>query len=406
MNRNPGFQWGLDLEDMHDDAACPRGDERTAARRRRDVHGKPRPAARVGGMHCRRNKRWTWGHGGAARVTNLQAFARLAAVICAFTSSAAFAVQIQDLTLLTVADPGNPGNPSSPGTFGSVAYTFQISANETTNAQYAAFLNAADPTGAQPNGIYNSQMGSNSLGGINFDSGAASGSKYSVKSGFASRPVNFVSWTSAARFVNFYTTNGVTTETGSYDMSNLAAGRLPTAQYVLPSLNEYYKASFYTGSGSTYTLYQTNSNSTPTASGAGTATPNTANFGGAAASPASTGPLDVGSFTGTTSHYGLFDALGNVTEYTDRLNPTGTGATRVGGNWNMPSTDLSLVNATAEYISFGGLSANQNNLGFRIAAVPEPDTIFMAVMGGVTMLGVGWTRRRKSARRVVGVAAG
>ncbi|NCX98497.1 MAG: hypothetical protein EBX35_07960, partial [Planctomycetia bacterium] len=30
---------------------------------------------RVGGMHCRRNKRWTWGSGRGARMLNTRAFA-------------------------------------------------------------------------------------------------------------------------------------------------------------------------------------------------------------------------------------------------------------------------------------------------------------------------------------------
>ena len=37
------------------------------------------------------------------------------------------------------------------GTFGAVDYVYRISKHEVTNAQYTEFLNAVDPTGANPN---------------------------------------------------------------------------------------------------------------------------------------------------------------------------------------------------------------------------------------------------------------
>lgn len=391
MSNKNGFQCGIDLgNDEHDVAFTTRDEGRMAPRSGRDVRRKPRPAARVGGMHCRRSKRWTWGHGQAARLSDVMAFARCLACVVALASSAAMA---DEFTWVTVGNPGNPGNPGN-NNFGAVAYSYQISALETTNAQYTAFLNEADPTGLNARLLYNVVMGSDVNGGIT--NTGTSGAVYAVKPGFANVPVNFVSWHSAARFVNWLTTGGTSTETGSYDLANLGAGRLASAIYVLPSFDEYYKAAFYTGSGSTYTLYQTNSDTTPTASGVGSASGNTAIYGGAAAAPPATGPIAVGSFANSKSFFGLLDALGNVTEYTDNLNGTGTQATRVGGNWNMDSSLLASVNANAAP-GFGPLNTANSTTGFRVAMVPEPGAISLAIMGGLALLGAGTVKRWRKA---------
>ena len=117
---------------------------------------------------------------------------------------------------------GNAGNAADPLTgYGSVSYTYNIGKYEVTNAQYAEFLNAADPAGANPNGIYNSNMGSAPLGGIAFNSGATNGSKYSLRSNMANKPVVFVTWYDSARFTNWLH-NGQgsgSTETGAYTLT-------------------------------------------------------------------------------------------------------------------------------------------------------------------------------------------
>jgi hypothetical protein len=104
---------------------------------------------------------------------------------------------------------------------GAVDHIYNIGKYEVTNAQYAAFLNAVDPAGANANGIYNGNMGSNIRGGITYTSGAASGSKYTVRANMGNKPVNYVSWYDAARFTNWMG-NGQgagSTETGSYTLT-------------------------------------------------------------------------------------------------------------------------------------------------------------------------------------------
>ena len=100
---------------------------------------------------------------------------------------------------------------------------------EFTNAQYADFLNAVDPSGTNPNSVYNANMGTDARGGISFTTGAACGSKYAVKSNMGDKPVNFVSWFDAARVANWLQ-NGQgsgDTETGAYTLGGATSGNAP-----------------------------------------------------------------------------------------------------------------------------------------------------------------------------------
>ena len=104
--------------------------------------------------------------------------------------------------------------------YGSVAYTYRISKHEVTNDQYTEFLNAVDSNGVNPNSVYNRSMRSEVRGGISFNNGGASGSKYSSKANMGNKPVNFVSFLDAMRFVNWLKngqpTDGSGTESGVY----------------------------------------------------------------------------------------------------------------------------------------------------------------------------------------------
>ncbi|MFM8496106.1 MAG: SUMF1/EgtB/PvdO family nonheme iron enzyme, partial [Planctomycetia bacterium] len=178
----------------------------------------------------------------------------------------------------TVLDPGNLGDSTtvSGSTYGSVASTYMIAAKEVTNEQYVRFLNAVDAAGTNPHNVYDSRMSSDSSrGGITLNSNASPGAKYSVKSGapaggtaYATMPVVYASWTSAARYVNWLhngATAGSSTERGVYDFASGATGesvaRSADARFWLPTEDEWYKAAYYK-SGGTNAGYNTAAGST------------------------------------------------------------------------------------------------------------------------------------------------
>ena len=329
---------------------------------------------------------------------NLRAFAGCLAVAVAGFASSALGVTID---YATIGNPGNSPNIVSGTNFGgAVATEFKMSTKETTNAQYVAFLTAVGASNT--NGIYNDSMGSSASGGI-VRAGSPGSYTYSVKPGtapsgasYANMPVNFVNWFSAARFVNWIangqltgTTGIASMEVGSYTLLNATSGNIiprnVAATVFLPSADEWYKASFYNGSA--YTTYQTNSNSAPTAT-LTFSTANAGNFGSVA-----TSPVAVGSYTNSsTSAYGMFDMLGNVTEMTDSVNGSNSAQFRAMGG-GLSST-LTSWNATSAAIFANSTLANAN-YGFRVAAVPEPGTIALAITGMLGMVGMGWLKRRE-----------
>jgi hypothetical protein len=118
---------------------------------------------------------------------------------------AAFAVAID---WVTVGAPGNAADtnpvncgPSHASPCGAVTTPYKIGKYEVTNAQYAEFLNAVAAT--DTNALYNANMGSNATFGGITRSGAPGSYSYAVKSGFASKPVTYVSFWDAARFSNW-----------------------------------------------------------------------------------------------------------------------------------------------------------------------------------------------------------
>ena len=229
----------------------------------------------------------------------------------------------------TVGNPNNPPdqlyasnvNPHNLR-FGAVGYTYRISKYEVTNDQYTAFLNAVDPMGANPNlggadpFLYNSEMSSNAFGGINFNSGAANGSKYQVKSGRDNNPVVFVSFFDAMRFTNWLE-NGQgsgSTESGVYTISDgLSETRSASATFFIPNENEWYKAAYHDPRTSAaggppgddhYWFYPTQRDMEPSCD-VPPGSANSANCGDRVSNL-----TNVGAYTNTTSFYGTYDQAG------------------------------------------------------------------------------------------------
>ena len=92
------------------------------------------------------------------RDRELRAIAALIAwMLAGLAVSPAHATPIT-IDMVTVGNPGNgtdtSGRPDTAG-LGRVDYSYQIGTYSVTIGQYTAFLNAADPNGTNPNGIYN-----------------------------------------------------------------------------------------------------------------------------------------------------------------------------------------------------------------------------------------------------------
>jgi hypothetical protein len=218
----------------------------------------------------------------------------------------------------------------------------------------------------------------------------------------ADKPATSTSWNEAARFVNWlntstgnmpaykfafqpgevgYSANANielwTIGDAGYNPNNLYRNSL--ARYVLPSVDEWYKAAYYDPTSGIYFNYPTGSDSAPTAVASGTAA-GTAVF----SQPEETGPADI-TLAGGLSPYGTMGQGGNVFEWGETafnlLNNSGS-SVRVGrgGDWD---------NASPSLLSSNRNSANPtnegNNLGFRVASIPEPNTILLFALGSLML---------------------
>lgn len=309
---------------------------------------------------------------------------------------------------------GNPGNTGTAGNgFGPVAYSFEMARTETTNAEYVAFLNNSVAGQQDRYGVFNTTAADNPSSTYAIRrTGSPGNFVYSVVTPDANnKPVNWVSWFSAARLANWLT-NGANlaadTENGSYTLvsgavSGAIPARNPGAVYVLPSIDEWTKAAFYVASSGTYLQYPTVSsvnaalNGTLPAAGNPTTPANTfaANYGGGT----NAGITPVGYFSTVTSPYGLFDMLGNVNEMTD--------TTVVGDSTRYYQVSGSYQTAVGSISGFGSQAAPASGVGsitnaprgFRIAAVPEPSAI--VILGGGVGVGIigSMVRRRRGERQ-------
>jgi formylglycine-generating enzyme len=329
----------------------------------------------------------------------------LAALACLPFGSFASAEAIQWVTV------GDPGNDADTTFYGDVTTSFQIMKYEFTNQQYTDFLNSVDAGGINPNSVYNVDMGNDIRGGISFTSGAASGSKYAVKSNMGDKPVNYVSWFDAARVSNWLM-NGATslsdTETGAYTLNNATTGNAPAvnfgATFYIPTEDQWYKAAYYKGGGTTagYWDYATRSDTPPTAvtaneTGIGSAgsTDNFANYSDDANWNDRSGNVTTVGTNGVSSAYGAFDMNGNITEWND-LTGLVAGSNRGvrGGYWGSFSAS-SLVSSFNQEIA---PSDESDVYGFRLAspasspsAVPEIDpnrlgSVLALVLGSLGLL--------------------
>ncbi len=305
---------------------------------------------------------------------------------------------------------GNPGNPMDtrypqdgvPG-FGGVDYTYNIGKYEVTAGQYTEFLNAVADTDMY--GLYNTDMWSDYRGCKIERSGSSGSYTYSVAGDWADRPVNYVSWGDSARFSNWLHNEQPTgaqdlstTEDGSYFLNGatsygdlMAVTREADATWVIPSEDEWYKASYHKDDGVTgnYWSYPTGSNTLPMSEAPpGTDMTNgSANYydwnGGGHAIGWPYYRTEVGAYDAkpSDSPYGTFDQGGNVNEWNEAVIYGGYRGLRGGSCYYndgyLHASNRWATSSTNEY----------NHVGFRVSEVPEPGTMALLALGGIGVLG-------------------
>ncbi|EIQ00804.1 hypothetical protein OpiT1DRAFT_05360 [Opitutaceae bacterium TAV1] len=338
----------------------------------------------------------------------------------AMTGATAFADPLVTISTATIGSPGNTADDAvmayDGGTtgYGSVAYEYRIATTEVTNAQYAAFLNAVDSSGANTLALYSSRMSSDTTyGGITWNSATSS---YEVKAGFANKPVNYVSVYDAMRFTNWLT-NGATarasTETGVYTLlggtaipTNVTVGRNVVFNgetltgtgdlaghtgtvWALASEDEWYKAAYYNVGTGEYSVYPNGSDSITGAD---------ANYYDWQNGYTNTELVDAGSYAANPN--GVYDMGGNVWEWNDSLILSWDGSdiseynARGARGGSFFDYDSDLASSVRNYFT---ATLEVSDLGIRVVAssltaVPEPST-WAGAMGLMTLVFGVWVRR-------------
>jgi len=286
------------------------------------------------------------------------------------------------IPLVTVGDPGNVADPATG--YGSVPYTYSIGEYDVTIGDYTAFLNSVAKSG-DPYGLYNPKMASTSIGIVQTSTSA--GYSYAVK-GNGGMPVFDVNWGDTTRFTNWLA-NGQptgaegpgTTETGTYTLSGATSNsglmkvtRNPGSTWVLPTVDEWYKAAYYVGGGTNagYWAYPTQSNTPPSNVLSVTGTNNANSYDVNNGFTATTGITPVGAFAASPGPYGTYDMGGDVWQWNETAIGGGRGVG--GGSW---------ADVSAALASRGGgdvlPSGVSSSLGFRVAYVPEPSSAAMLI---------------------------
>ena len=330
------------------------------------------------------------------RSPHILAIGCVAAALTGLVPACTQVARAEKITIATVpvGQPGNAGELSGKGAggygadrvCGRVGYRYHIGKYEVTNAQYTAFLNAVDADGKNPHGVYHGGMGSDRRGGIAFDDNGPTGKKYSTKPNMGDKPLMFVSWFSAIRFVNWLhnnqPTDGSGTEGGAYTMRpGVIDARNPGAKWFLPTEDEWYKAAFHKNDGPTdhYWKYATCSDTPPTAvtanaRGDGSAGPqgNHSNIAKAADWNGQDGNVTTVGTSGGPSPYGTFDQGGNVWEWNEQFAGREKSGGRIvrGSHWENEVATESGASTRMDH----GAPKSGNWLGFRVASRAEPWT--------------------------------
>jgi formylglycine-generating enzyme required for sulfatase activity len=324
---------------------------------------------------------------------------RIAALAGLSLITPAFAVV--NIDYVTVGNAGNAADAATGSLYGAVAYAYQIAKNEITISQYAEFLNAVAKTDTYE--LYSN--GLSPVGGYPFiagitQTGVVGGYEYAVAEGSGNKPITFVSWFKAARFINWMHNgqptgdqDASTTEDGAYTLNGLngqggsgSAAKNVGATVWIPTEDEWYKAAYYDPNKGGVGIggYWLHANQSDTMTSHTVGDVGAANFYDGIGFPA-TALTDGGAYGATSqSAYGTNDQAGNVYEWTDSaFNPQNNTLVLRGGAF---STDASFLPSSVrgagghpEYVNY--------DIGFRLAsAVPEPTSLVLTLLASGTIL--------------------
>jgi formylglycine-generating enzyme required for sulfatase activity len=311
----------------------------------------------------------------------------------------------------------NPGNPADtryvdshhPNGVGSVNYLFRIGTTEVTNEQYVALLNAV--AASDPHGLYTTSMSTDPQGGI-IRSGVSGGYTYELKPAalagsytYDDKPVVFVSGCDAMRFANWLHNgqpsgpqDASTTEDGAYPLNGAlthaalaAVTRNAAARWWLPSEDEWYKAAYFDPDAGLYYDYPTGTNSVPNNNPPSSDTGNSANYlndGEVTTGNRSYPMTDVGAYLLSGSPYATFDQGGNVLELNEtRFADTFRGLR--GGSWPNVASNMH----SSFWLMYEPSNQNANeHIGFRVAYIPEPNTLLLTAFTACGLLPLSWRR--------------
>jgi formylglycine-generating enzyme required for sulfatase activity len=324
------------------------------------------------------------------------------------------------IEFVTVGDPGNPawtGGGSNNGR-GAVDYEFRIGKFEVTTAQWAEFMNAAlDRPSADriPHVFAPSQWGA--VGATPQNPG---GQRFTVPAGREMIPTGGVDWRTSAIFCNWlHNGKGTSRESflsGAYDVSTFGyfmGGstftdqiiRSPGARYYIPSLDEWMKAAHWSpdrngsGQGGWY-LYSNSSDDPytyappPGMGHGGTANAVWGDFSYPGLSPYN---VPLGAYVGVTSPWGLYDAAGGTSEWTegvfqipDEMFPRSRFYEGSAWGFGASFSDHARSPGGSIFPSYSG-----SDMGLRIAAVvPNPASLMMVLPGMLAIV----TRRTRAIR--------
>lgn len=209
-----------------------------------------------------------------------------------------------------------------------------------------------------------------------------------------------VNWFEAARFVNWMNASAGFLPAYKFDANDTfqlwqpsdvgydAANPFRNSQthFFLPNANEWYKAAYYDPIGGQYFNYPTGSDTLPTAVASGTAA-------GTAVidQPLSQGPADI-THAGGLSPYGVMGLGGNVFEWEetefDLVNNSRFGGRGVRGDDWFKITDFFLSASARPNVDpgFDSNVASGGAIGFRVASVPEPNSLLLGATATMSIL--------------------